>query len=57
VEIQVPIDFPPAWAGGWGEDIYGIYAEIIIRGIKCELRWIPPGEFAMGSPEKYLGIV
>ena len=47
---------PPDWASGWGQDRYGIFAEIYLehpndwRGVEQRLRWIPPGKFTMGSP-------
>ena len=41
----------PLWAGGWGEDEYGVFAEIEIEDVIQRLRWIPPGQFMMGSPE------
>ena len=47
---------PPAWASGWGEDQYGPFVEISVEPVKGgapviqRLRWIPPGEFMMGSP-------
>jgi formylglycine-generating enzyme required for sulfatase activity len=55
VAIAAPPDFPPAWAGGWGEDVRGVYAELLVRGVAFELRWIPPGSFLMGSPEGEAG--
>ncbi len=42
---------PPAWASGWGEDRFGIFVEITIHNVVQRLRWIPPGEFLMGSSE------
>ena len=48
---------PPAWASGWGEDHFGPFVEISIKPydggklVVQRLRWIPPGEFTMGSPE------
>lgn len=34
-----------------GEDQFGVWTEILLNGVGCRLRWIPPGTFAMGSPE------
>lgn len=48
--ILLPPEFPPAWAAGFGEDRQGLFAEIDLAGKALELRWIPPGEFLMGSP-------
>ncbi|WP_442776947.1 formylglycine-generating enzyme family protein [Sphaerotilus montanus] len=43
------------WASATGEDDYGLWAEFTVQGrrslVKQRLRWIPPGEFLMGSPE------
>ena len=41
---------PPAWASGWGEDEFGIFAEFSIGEATQRMRWIEPGEFLMGSP-------
>jgi len=49
----------PKWANGWGEDQFGPFVEIRVgRGLKRiiqRLRWIPPGQFMMGSPEDEAG--
>ncbi|MBT8419559.1 MAG: formylglycine-generating enzyme family protein [Gammaproteobacteria bacterium] len=39
----------PAWAGGWGQDRHGVFTEITVDNVTQRLRWIPPGEFHMGS--------
>ncbi len=41
----------PEWAEGIGRDQYGLFAEVKVKGCSFLLRWIPPGEFMMGSPE------
>ena len=51
-----PPAFPPAWACEWGEDQYGLYADLQITGdtereVRQRFRWIAPGEFMMGSPD------
>ncbi len=43
--------FPPSWADVFGEDGCGIFAECEVRGVRFMWRWIPPGNFTMGSPE------
>ena len=43
--------YPPDWADGWGEDEYGIFAEVTVGDTLFRLRWIPPGRFIIGSPE------
>ena len=42
-------DFPPAWAIAWGDDPYGLWADLTVAGISQRLRWIEPGHFTMGS--------
>ena len=53
---------PPAWASGYGQDRYGYYAEFSIptgpgdwEFVTQRLRWIPAGQFEMGSPETESG--
>ncbi|MGD9826624.1 formylglycine-generating enzyme family protein, partial [Desulfobacter sp.] len=41
----------PEWASGIGRDRYGLFAEVKVKGVGFILRWIPPGNFMMGSPE------
>jgi formylglycine-generating enzyme required for sulfatase activity len=50
-----PSPFPPVWATAWGEDRYGLYAEFEVGGVVQVCRWIPPGQFLMGSPEDEAG--
>ncbi|MDD4274405.1 MAG: formylglycine-generating enzyme family protein [Desulfobacter postgatei] len=40
----------PEWASGIGRDRYGLFVEVKVKGIGFVLRWIPPGNFMMGSP-------
>jgi formylglycine-generating enzyme required for sulfatase activity len=40
----------PSWATGMGQDNYGLYAELELKGIIQRFRWINPGTFMMGSP-------
>ena len=40
----------PPWATGIGRDRYGLFVEVEVKGVPFVLRWIPPGEFMMGSP-------
>lgn len=42
---------PPFAATETGRDRYGLYADFEIMGIIQRMRYIPPGEFLMGSPE------
>jgi formylglycine-generating enzyme required for sulfatase activity len=44
---------PPFWAHDWGRDHYGPWVSFRVPGTQVEqrMRWIPPGEFMMGSPD------
>ena len=42
-------DFPPAWASVWGDDPYGLWADLTVAGVSQRLRWVEPGDFTMGS--------
>ena len=46
----LPEKFPPAWASVWGEDDFGLFAELHYQGQIQRFRWILPGRFQMGSP-------
>ena len=52
VPKPVPTPTGPAWASASGQDAEGHWADLTIpgEGITQRLRWIPPGEFWMGSP-------
>jgi len=45
----------PEWASAVGRDRYGLWAEFEVEGkkevITQRMRWIPPGQFLMGSPD------
>ena len=42
-----------SWASAVGRDEYGLWARIAINGIEIPFRWIPPGQFIIGSsPEE-----
>lgn len=48
----MPPVLPPPWAEGWGEDRWGVYADVPISSeVALRLRWIGPGSFKMGSAE------
>ena len=47
-----PPAFPPPWANEWGEDTFGLYADLDFQGVIQRFRWIVPGTFLMGSSEK-----
>jgi formylglycine-generating enzyme required for sulfatase activity len=42
----------PTWADRWGRDDVGPWVEFVIGETRQRMRWIPPGEFLMGSPKK-----
>jgi len=39
----------PFWADEFGQDRFGYFGRLPIRGIKVTMRYIPPGEFVMGG--------
>ncbi len=45
----------PTWASEWGEDRYGFWSAFRMKGVRQRLRWIPAGEFMMGSPDEEAG--
>ena len=52
---RFPNPFPPPFASSWGDDAFGLWAEIRLETADGEpivqtLRWIEPGSFRMGSP-------
>jgi formylglycine-generating enzyme required for sulfatase activity len=43
---------PPApWAARSGQDAFGAYADLEVKGQVQRFRWCPPGRFVMGSPK------
>lgn len=47
-------DFPPPWASAWGDDRFGLWADLTFRGVTQRMRWIEPSGdegFLMGSPQ------
>ncbi|MFO0223607.1 MAG: formylglycine-generating enzyme family protein, partial [Planctomyces sp.] len=55
IEPQMLPSAAPDWADEFGGDEYGIYCRFRISDVWFVLRWIPPGEFTMGSPESDTG--
>lgn len=50
-------DFPPRWASAWGDDRYGLWADLVVGGVTQRMRWIEPTGpegFWMGSTGKQL---
>jgi formylglycine-generating enzyme required for sulfatase activity len=56
-KLRIPAAPPacPAWAGGFGVDKYGVFADLIWGEAVQRLRWIEPGPFNMGSPKNEMG--
>lgn len=50
-QTRPPKQFPSPWACEWGFDEYGLWQCFQVKGVKHKMRYIPPGEFWMGSPE------
>ena len=53
-EAHLDIFEKPSWAESIGRDRYGLFAEIELEAfvpVTFRMRWLPPGEFWMGSPE------
>lgn len=47
----LPPVMPHPWACTYGEDRIGLWQAFEVMGVRQVMRWIPPGEFLMGSPE------
>ena len=48
---DIPTSFPPIWANAYGQDSYGLWADLCVKEITQRMRWIPKGVFSMGSPK------
>ena len=48
---DIPTSFPPIWANAYGQDNYGLWADLLVKDITQRMRWMPKGVFSMGSPE------
>ena len=46
-----------SWASKQGNDTFGPWIEIIVKGATQRLRWLPPGECVVGSPPGETGRV
>ncbi|MGB5687070.1 MAG: hypothetical protein WBM35_14780, partial [Candidatus Electrothrix sp.] len=47
-EIQTQGFRQPSWAEHIGEDQYGLYADLVFKGVTQRFRWVQPGRFMMG---------
>ncbi len=45
-----PPVFPAAWAVAYGEDRHGLWQAFEVKGVRQVMRWLPPGQFTMGTP-------
>lgn len=45
-------DFPPRWASAWGDDEFGLWAELRFGQPVQRMRWIEPGVFMMINPAR-----
>ncbi len=50
--LSLDLSPPPSWAVASGRDRFGLWAEFELNGVRQRLRWIPPGQFLMGSANK-----
>lgn len=47
-------DFPPPWASAWGDDEYGLWADLTVNGVTQRMRWIEPTDeqgFLIGAQQ------
>ncbi len=51
VSHLLPDIFPEPWAESYGQDDHGLWQGVYLHDIEVRFRWMPPGEFMMGSPE------
>jgi len=47
--LDMPSEFPPAWASAYGQDSKGYWLELVFYNQSLHFRWIPGGQFTMGS--------
>lgn len=48
--VKSVVSNQPVWASDAGQDQYGRYADLVVKGVTQKFRWIEPGTFWMGSP-------
>ena len=44
-----PAPCPPRWASAWGDDRFGLWADLAVADVVQRLRWIEAGRFQMGD--------
>src|SRR5262249_47451633 len=54
-EVTLEVWERAPWAAAAGRDRYGLWAAFEVEGVQQRLRWIPPGQFLMGSPPTEAG--
>lgn len=52
-----PPQFPPAWASRWGDDRFGLWATLEVKGVAQRFRWIEPGTFLMGTSDAQMAVI
>ncbi len=53
--LDIPTRFPPDGATAYGQDIKGYWLEFNFYNVPVRFRWIPNGQYSMGSDEKEQG--
>ena len=57
-QARAPVgDFPPLWAAAWGDDEFGLWADLRWERVAQRMRWIEPGTFWMGSTEERIAAI
>ena len=46
---------PQAWMAAWGEDAFGVFADVAVGEVRQRMRWVPAGAFRMGTGENEQG--
>ncbi|MEZ5944350.1 MAG: formylglycine-generating enzyme family protein [Planctomycetaceae bacterium] len=54
-EITLTHHAKPTWAVDYGQDQYGVFADLEVGTVRQRMRYIPPGKFVMGSPKGEAG--
>lgn len=52
---RVDPKYRPRFAADYGIDKFGAWADVVVGEARQRMRWIPPGDFMMGSPETEAG--
>jgi len=49
IDRLLPENFPDDWAESYGQDDYGVWQGVFVGDLEVRFRWIPAGDFQMGS--------